>query len=333
MPFKGTLDTLSMIDVFQVIGMTRKAGCLLVKHPGGEAKRLYFQAGEVITATSNGAKDRLGAMLVKMGILTREQVEASRKAEQVTGVKQGQALVARGLLTEEQLNRALARQIAEIFHSVMTWREGSFEFLDEEQPGPDFYLVRESVTNLIMQGTRQLDEWSLIEKVFPSMDVVVAMGPPREGTGDIRLQADEWSILTLIDGKRTLRQICGLSSSSNFEVCKKLLNLHHAGLVVAVRGDHTPPPATPSAPPPSARRVPPSFYPAVRSEFTRAVGPIAAMILEEIEETLAVSLDRLPVSRVPELLELLCGEIDSPDKRDRVRDAVKRAAEDPFTDD
>lgn len=325
MAFKGTLDTLSMIDVFQVIGMTRKAGCLVVKHPSGEAKRLYFEAGDVVTATSNAAKDRLGAMLVKMTLLTKEQVEASRKAEQITGVKQGQTLVDNGLLTEKQLHEALARQIAEIFYSVMTWHEGSFDFIEDDRPGPDVFRVRESVTNLIMQGTRQLDEWTIIEKVFPTLDMVISMSPPKAGGGDIHLQADEWQILTLIDGKRTLRQICGLSSFTNFEICKKLLNLHHAGLVAAGPAKHNAARAAESAP---SATVPAAFFSRVQTEFTRVVGPIAPIILDEVAEAMGASLDNLPMHRVPEMTKLLCNEIDVPAKRDHFRELVTRAAQD-----
>jgi hypothetical protein len=325
MAFKGTLDTLSMIDVFQVIGMTRKAGCLVVKHPSGELKRLYFEAGDIVTATSNAAKDRLGAMLVKMALLSKEQVEASRKAEQITGVKQGQTLVDNGLVTEKQLHEALARQIAEIFYSVMTWHEGAFEFLEGDRPGPDVFRVRESVTNLIMQGTRQLDEWTVIEKVFPTLDMTISMSPPKDGGSDIHLQADEWQILTLIDGKRTIRQICGMSSFTNFEICKKLLNLHHAGLVAAGPSKAAGPRAPESAP---SALVPAHFLPKVQAEFTRVVGPIAPIILDEIAEALGTPIDKLPMHRVSELTKLLCNEIDVPAKRDHFREVVTRAAQD-----
>jgi hypothetical protein len=263
-----------------------------------------------------------------MGLLSTQQVEASRNNEQRTGAKQGLALVESGLITEQQLNGALERQIAEIFYGIMRWREGTFEFLEEEAPGPDVYRVRESVTNLIMQATRQLDEWGLIEKVFPSMETVVIMTPPKQPAGDIRLQPDEWQILTFIDGKRTIREICALSSQTNFEVCKKLLNLHHAGLVAPseARSAATPPPPPSSQSNPGARLVPASFLPTVRGEFTKLVGPIANILFDEVADALGVPLERLPQSRVAEFTKLLCNEIDAPQKRDAFRELVARAA-------
>jgi len=339
MAFKGTLDTLSMIDVFQVISMARKAGCLVVHQPDGDTKRLYFEGGAIISATSTCSKDRLGAVLIKMGLLSQEQVDASRQDEVRTGQKQGQTLIAQGLLGEEALNGALVRQVAEICYSVMGWRVGAFEFLDEEHPAADVFRVHESVTHVILQGTRQLDEWRLIEKAFPDLDAVVSMRPPRTGSGDIHLQADDWQILTLVDGRRSLREICALSNLTNFDVCRKLLALHDAGLVATgaprAPGSLRPPSAAPPArapeiaPAPTATRVVSArFFPAVRAQLTRYVGPIAEVILDEATDSLRIPIDKLPLHRVAELARLLCDEIDAPDKRDHFREFVLRASQD-----
>ncbi len=321
MAFKGTLDSLSMTDVLQVVAMAHKSGCMRVEHPCGEAKRVYFEGGDIVTASSTSPKDRLGELLVKMSLLTPEQLDASRSAEQVTGVKQGAVLVENGVLTEAQLHKALSRQIREIFFSLMVWHEGTFEFIDGEVPGPDVFRVEASVTSLIMEGTRQLDEWSLIEKVFPSLDVVLSMSF-KKGGGDVHLQPDEWEVLTLIDGKRTIREICAQSASSNFDVCKKLLTLHHAGLL-SVRtptNGHSVAKREPTA------RVPAGFAAVVREEFTRLVGPIADILLVETEETLGVTIDGLPLERVDDLLSLLRNEIDVPSKAEHFQAQIRQAA-------
>ena len=330
MSFKGTLDSLSVTDVMQLVAMAHKSGCMHVQHPSGEAKRVYFEEGAIITASSTSGKDRLGEMLIKMGLLTRAQLEVSRAAEQLTGVKQGAVLVNKGVVTEDQLNRALTRQISEIFFSLMIWHEGTFEFFEGESPGPDVFRVNSSVTALIIDGTRQLDEWSLIEKVFPSQDVVVAMAF-KQGGGDVHLQPEEWELITLIDGKRTVRELCALSPATNFEVCKRLLTLHHAGLL-AVRADAPEAPvALPIvgrvATPVALLLVPEGFAAEVREHFTRIVGPIAEILLAEVEESLGVALDVLPRERVEELLTLLCNEVDVPAKAEHLREVLREAAE------
>ncbi len=328
MSFKGTLDTLGIVEVLQVIGMARKVGCLRLRGRAGELKNLFFQDGELVSATSNMPKDRLGAVLVKLGLLAQEQLDAAREAENSTGRRQGDVLVSAGLLSRHQLDAALGRQISEIVNSIMIWRDGSFEFLENEQPGSDIHLVHESVQNLILQATRQMDEWALIEKVFPTLDVVISMKAPSAGGADIRLQPAEWQLLTLVDGKRTVREICAASSDTNFEICRTLLNLHRAGLI-AVGGTRPSAPAEPAREPAQAAavaKVPASFFPAVREEFTRHVGPIANLLLDEIEEAMGVPLATLPQSRVVELAKRLSEEIDVPEKRAHLRDVVTRAA-------
>lgn len=328
MSFKGTLDTLGLVEVLQVIGMARKVGCLRLRGRAGELKNLFFQDGELVSATSNMPKDRLGGVLVKLGMLEQAQLDAAREAEHATGRRQGDMLVSAGFLTQEQLNEALGRQITEIVNSVMTWREGSFEFVENERPANDIHLIHESVQNLILQATRQMDEWAVIEKVFPTLDMVVAMkAPSASASADIHLHPSEWQLLTLVDGKRTIREICAASSATNFEVCRTLLNLHRAGLLATGAAKPLPPVDAPPAPPPaSVAKVPATFYPTVREEFTRHVGPIANLLLDEVEETMGVPLAELPQSRVVELAKRLCEEIDAPEKRAHLRDVVTRAA-------
>jgi hypothetical protein len=130
MAFKGTLDTLGTIEVLQVIHMTRKTGCLGVTHPSGEAKHLYFEDGDITAATSTAPKDRLGALLVKLGMLSAEQLEVARRDEQRTGIKQGASLLEQGLLTEEHALasdpwiRAVLEVILadEVAHAKLGWQ-------------------------------------------------------------------------------------------------------------------------------------------------------------------------------------------------------------------
>jgi len=60
------------------------------------------------TATS---RPRLGELLVKAGVLSREQLAAALEKQKQTGLRLGELLVREGLLTEEQLARILQDQL------------------------------------------------------------------------------------------------------------------------------------------------------------------------------------------------------------------------------
>ncbi len=62
-------------------------------------------------AGSTGARPRLGELLVKAGVLSREQLAAALEKQKQTGLRLGELLIREGLLTEEQLARVLQEQL------------------------------------------------------------------------------------------------------------------------------------------------------------------------------------------------------------------------------
>ncbi|MBC7107060.1 MAG: type II secretion system protein GspE, partial [Firmicutes bacterium] len=56
-------------------------------------------------------RPRLGELLVKAGVLSREQLAAALEKQKQTGLRLGELLIREGLLTEEQLARVLQEQL------------------------------------------------------------------------------------------------------------------------------------------------------------------------------------------------------------------------------
>ena len=94
-------------------------------------------------------------------------------------------------------------------YRALTLDSGKFRFLRGLVPGvaPS---VRDSVPNLLLEGFRRLDRTSHLSALLPEDDVALHMAPepPQD---DIRLTAGEWRILSLVNGKRTIREIVAVS--------------------------------------------------------------------------------------------------------------------------
>ena len=59
-----------------------------------------------------------------------------------------------------------------------------------------------------MEGSRRLEEWDAVNKKIPSLSAVVAMAPlPGDSGVEVNLKPEEWRLLTLIDGRRTVRDL------------------------------------------------------------------------------------------------------------------------------
>lgn len=123
----------------------------------------------------------------------------------------------------------------EAVFAAIAFSSGHFEFF----AGTASHLERtvdDNVQNLILEGLRRMDELSHVTNLLPGDDhpLFVAPEPPDD---DIRLTAKEWRILSLVNGKRSVRQIVEASSREAAEVRAVLIGLLTADLIVDRRDD------------------------------------------------------------------------------------------------
>ncbi|HYM59505.1 MAG TPA: DUF4388 domain-containing protein [Thermoanaerobaculia bacterium] len=124
---------------------------------------------------------------------------------------------------------------SEAVYAAMVYESGRFEFYAGTPERP-VITIRESVQNLILEGLRRLDELSHLTSLLPGDDqaLYVAPEPPND---EIRLTAREWAFLSLVNGKRTVRQIIEASGREEGEARAALIGLLTADLIVDRRDD------------------------------------------------------------------------------------------------
>jgi hypothetical protein len=77
-----------------------------------------------------------------------------------------------------------------------------------------------------------LDEISQIRKKIPSADVVLAMSPrPPDGAHQINITSEEWQVLVLVDGHRTVEDIATSTGAEAYQTTRLLFGLLNAGLI------------------------------------------------------------------------------------------------------
>jgi len=57
---------------------------------------------------------------------------------------------------------------------------------------------------LILEASRRIDELSVLKEFIPSDNLVFQMSGKVQNKEEIKLNANEWRILSLVDGTRTL---------------------------------------------------------------------------------------------------------------------------------
>jgi hypothetical protein len=227
---KGSFEDFSLSEIFRLLSFTKKTGRLEMYKSAGDG-RVFFRDGEIYFAQSSLKKEPLGQKLVRSGALSEGQLRKALDLHATTGERVGEILLRGGDIMEEQLSAAVREQIEDAVFDLLRWEAGEFAFEPHERFTVEI-PISVSVENLIVEASRRLDELELIRRRIPSPDVVLAVAPtPPEGAKQINITPDEWRLLVLVDGSRTVGEIAEAADLDEFSGLRTLYGLLSSGLV------------------------------------------------------------------------------------------------------
>ncbi len=225
----GDLRVIPLPDILLLLNTNHKTGTLRCLGSGA-TKTIEWEKGEIVFARSTRPGDRLGAFLLAQNKITAAQIQEASPL--VSGQDRlGKVLIKIGALTPSQLWSSVQTQITEIVYSLFHWKEGLFEFR-EGPPSSEKIALDISVMNLIMEGTRRLDEWSRVKEKIQNDRVILAPVKSAEDLGrQVKLSEFERTVLGLVDGRSTVRHIIDLAGHTEFEAWQALHALLSAGVI------------------------------------------------------------------------------------------------------
>jgi len=114
-------------------------------------------------------------------------------------------------------------------YEMAIWSEGNFSFDPGEESSET--TVHKSNANLMMEAARRLDEWRVLSRKIPSLDLIPYFPPRERGLDQVTLSPHEWILVTRVDGKRSIEEIATILQWSAFDVSKLLFGMITSGLV------------------------------------------------------------------------------------------------------
>ena len=229
MAIKGSLKEASLPDVLQLLSMGKKTGCLAVTHRSNFGY-VFFDKGLISYASIVNRRDRLGDILLKAGSISQAQLDAAINAQALHRDKRiGELLVAQGAITPTSLHAQIRLQIEEAVYYLFTWTQGTFNFEAEVRPEEQDLLVSINPESLLLEGARRVDEWSLIEKKIPSLDLVFDVDRKKLAESGVELPREQITIIELLDGRRDVASVIEESGLGEFDVGKAIYGLVSAG--------------------------------------------------------------------------------------------------------
>ncbi|RKZ21395.1 hypothetical protein DRQ16_03670 [bacterium] len=130
-----------------------------------------------------------------------------------------------GLVTHAETRETEGEKAIQV---ILTWTEG--EFIFETNVKSEKRTIELPIQNVILEAARQIDEWKRMEKVIPSVDVVVDFVEDPD-VGNIELLPEEWRVLTSVDGNKSISEIADSLKMKEFDVARILYGLVSSGLI------------------------------------------------------------------------------------------------------
>jgi len=230
-PLTGNIKDISLVKILVYLNRNGKTGTLTVS-TSSISKNIYLNMGDVIFASSTYADDRLGEMLLKAGKITVEQYDKSVAVLKATGKRQGAILVELGYLTPKELFWGLKYQVNEIIHSLFLLENAGYEFREGDLPAQEVIALKMSMGNLIYAGINRITNWTRIRDNMPDTNSVLKLTEdPLSLFQDIELSPQDRKILSLVDGKKTIKEIIDSSWMGSFEALRILYVLWSIGMI------------------------------------------------------------------------------------------------------
>jgi len=176
MSLKGSLESVNLADIMQLVSNSRQSGRFVLSKDTGTTGYIIIKNGEIVHS----------------------------KVENFSG--------------EDAL------------FTLIAWGKGEFVF--EEGHFEEETTVSRSVTSLLMEAARRIDEWKLLRRKIGSIDAVPTFSEiDKNERRKISLSTLEWIVIAKIDGKLTIDQISKASGINIYDTARIIFGMITSGLL------------------------------------------------------------------------------------------------------
>lgn len=260
MALKGNLKDFNVTQLFNLINLARKTGSLTIEDRGKKAQ-VCFKEGKLVHASLNAQEDGLIGVLEKAGKIAPDQSSVIRARSKTNADKElGLLLINAGYVTQDDIVETVRSHTLDVVYLLFTWTDGSFRFEPNRLPAEGAITVPINLENIIMEGSRRVKEYEMLQNELPDLDMALRFTErPEARLRDINLNVEEWRVISFINPRNSIRQVAKANSMSDFKIRRIVYGLLAAGLVELVmpQGPKKVPVASEvaSAPPPVKRSL------------------------------------------------------------------------------
>ncbi|MBU1221304.1 response regulator [Myxococcota bacterium] len=230
----GDLSIIPVSEIFFLLQNQRQTGILTVSKNSTKVD-IYFNGGRIDLASAAGISEEylLGRYVIDLGLMSRNEMDEFLSIQENRNLL-GLQLVKQSKLTETEVKQAMTLQTRELCYELLRWNNGRFAYrLCKPLPAVAIEAsLGLNVDSILIEGFRKVDEWHVIEREIDDFDIVLLRNDDAiVQIGRHKLEQDELTVLELINGRNTIRDIIRKSRMGSFDVTKMLYRLLSSKLV------------------------------------------------------------------------------------------------------
>jgi hypothetical protein len=233
MSFKGNFNAFPLHSIIQLLAEQGKNGTLYISK-GSKQAHICFHEGTIVCATGWQDDRRLGYILKKNGHINVKTLNVAVSRSRIESQSLGKILIDSDAIDKATLRSALRQQALDLICDLNLWENGDFEFKATPLNFGATQHFSFSPIQLLIEAARRIDEMSGFKKKKISDQNVYVLSEKIYGESVIRLKADEWRVLSLLNGHRKVSDLVDISGCSRFGVFKVLFSMLMAGFVEQV---------------------------------------------------------------------------------------------------
>ena len=211
-----------------------RTGLLHVTRVDAESVSFRSVNGEIVSGSSSEEKGRLGEMLVRQGLLTRDDLEHALVVVAMRKRRLAPVLRELDLVDTPTLEQALAQHIRDLLLTALLWPEASLLFEDQELPDApaEDLTLRCTTAELILEVVRRIPGGGTLRKGLGNLDrPLVAAHRLPFGIDRERLSAAEGYLLACADGSASARSMIETSPLPVADLERSLLGFLCTGVL------------------------------------------------------------------------------------------------------
>ncbi len=204
--YRGDLRQTALPEMLAIIHQTRVAG-VIEAVLGDVAKRIFLENGYVVHAASSDLADSLGGYLRRSGKLSEGDFHVAMANRGAGNKRLGEVLIEQGTLAPAQVFQAIREHVEAIVWSLFAWEEGTVTFHLGALDTRELVRIQIPLRQVVVQGVKRAANAKSLVTRMGGKDTLFVPSYKLEDLIEVALDAEEYKLLAMVDGKRTVYEL------------------------------------------------------------------------------------------------------------------------------